>query len=64
MLQRLADQIREGKVRVKLFLRHTLHAKLYLCFPNTYNHPAVGFLGSSNLTFSGPQPTRASSTST
>lgn len=53
VLQRLADQIRGGKVRVRLFLRHTLHAKLYLCFPNTYNLPAVGFLGSSNLTFSG-----------
>lgn len=53
VLQRLADQIRQGKVRVKLFLRHTLHAKLYLCFPNTYNLPAIGFLGSSNLTLSG-----------
>ncbi|MGI9175228.1 MAG: helicase-related protein [Rhodothermales bacterium] len=52
-LQRLAGQIREGKVRVKLFLRHSLHAKLYLCFPNTYNTPSVGFVGSSNLTFSG-----------
>jgi superfamily II DNA or RNA helicase len=53
VLQRLATQIREGRVRVKLFLRQTLHAKLYLCFPNTYNLPSVGFLGSSNLTFSG-----------
>ncbi|HIL58885.1 MAG TPA: NgoFVII family restriction endonuclease [Rhodothermales bacterium] len=53
VLQRLATQIREGRVRVKLFLRHTLHAKLYLCFPNTFNQPAIGFLGSSNLTFSG-----------
>ena len=53
VLQRLAAQIREGRVRVKLFLRHTLHAKLYLCFPNTFNQPAIGFLGSSNLTFSG-----------
>lgn len=53
VLQRLAKQIREGRVRVKLFLRHALHAKLYLCFPNTYNLPSVGFLGSSNLTLSG-----------
>ena len=53
VIQRLAAQIREGRVRVKLFLRHTLHAKLYLCFPNTFNQPAIGFLGSSNLTFSG-----------
>ena len=54
-LQQLAQQIRDEKVRVKLYLRHTLHAKLYLCFPNTYNLPAVGFVGSSNLTFSGLQ---------
>mgnify|MGYP006275547945 CR=1 FL=1 len=52
-LQRLSQQIRSDQVRVKLFLKHSLHAKLYLCFPNTYNQPAVGFLGSSNLTFSG-----------
>jgi hypothetical protein len=31
-LRRLAAQIRSGKLVVKLFLRHTLHAKLYLCF--------------------------------
>src|SRR5690606_24636197 len=29
-LQRLARQIKAGKVQVKLFLRHPLHAKLYL----------------------------------
>ncbi len=52
-LRRLASQIRARKVRVKLFLRHQLHAKLYLLFrPDTVN-PAVGFLGSSNLTFAG-----------
>ncbi len=54
-LQQLADQIRAGKVRVKLFLRQSLHAKLYLCFPNTYTTPSVGFVGSSNLTFTGLQ---------
>ena len=32
-LRRLADQIRKQKVVVKLFLRHPLHAKLYLLFP-------------------------------
>lgn len=52
-LRRLARQIRAGKVRVKLFLRHNLHAKLYICYPNIYNLPAIAFLGSSNLTFSG-----------
>ena len=29
---RLASQIQSGKVVVKLFLRHPLHAKLYLLF--------------------------------
>ncbi len=53
-LQRLARQIRAKKVRVKLYLRNPLHAKLYLCFrPNEPNFKVVGFLGSSNLTFSG-----------
>ena len=31
-LRRLAAQIATGKVVVKLFLRHPLHAKLYLLF--------------------------------
>src|SRR5438309_4770807 len=30
-LRRLATQLKAGKVVVKLFLRHPLHAKLYLC---------------------------------
>ena len=52
-LRRLAAQIRAGKVVVKLFLRHTLHAKLYLLFRPDPNTPRVGFLGSSNLTLAG-----------
>ncbi|MBI4626082.1 MAG: NgoFVII family restriction endonuclease, partial [Verrucomicrobia bacterium] len=52
-LRRLAAQLRAGKVAVKLFLRHSLHAKLYLCFRNDPNNPITGFVGSSNLTFSG-----------
>ena len=32
-LRRLAAQITAGKLVVKLFLRHPLHAKLYLLFP-------------------------------
>lgn len=52
-LQRLANQIRSGKLVVKLFMRHQLHAKLYLLHRNDYNTPIVGYLGSSNLTFSG-----------
>ncbi len=52
-LQRLANQIRSGKLVVKLFMRHQLHAKLYLLHRTDYNTPIVGYLGSSNLTFSG-----------
>jgi len=52
-LQRLAEQIKAGKVVVKLFLRHTLHAKLYLLFRNDQDAPRVGYLGSSNLTLAG-----------
>lgn len=53
-LKKLAAQIRAKKVVVKLYLRHTLHAKLYLLFrPEDPTTKIVGFLGSSNLTFSG-----------
>jgi hypothetical protein len=52
-LRRLAAQIKAGKVMVKLFLRHTLHAKLYLLHRTDSITPIVGYLGSSNLTFSG-----------
>src|SRR5579875_1904886 len=53
-LRRLSRELRSGKLAVKLFLRHKLHAKLYLLYqPDNYNTPIVGFLGSSNLTFAG-----------
>src|ERR1035441_5667332 len=52
-LRRLSSQLKAGKVVVKLHLRHTLHAKLYLCFRSDPNNPITGFLGSSNLTLSG-----------
>lgn len=52
-LQRLAAQIKEKKVTVKLFLRHPLHAKLYLLYRQDYNNPISGYLGSSNLTLAG-----------
>jgi superfamily II DNA or RNA helicase len=52
-LRRLAEQLRSDKVRVKLFLRHTLHAKLYLLYRQDPNNPKIGFLGSSNLTLPG-----------
>ena len=52
-LRRLADQLKTGKVQVKLFLRHTLHAKLYLLFREDIATPLIGYMGSSNLTVSG-----------
>jgi superfamily II DNA or RNA helicase len=52
-LRRLSAQLKAGKVVVKLFLRHPLHAKLYLVHRTDPNNPTIGFLGSSNLTLSG-----------
>ncbi len=52
-LQNLAKQLREKKVIVKTFLRYQLHAKLYLLYRQDKNVPIVGYLGSSNLTYSG-----------
>ncbi len=52
-LRRLSDQIKTRKIVVKLFLRHPLHAKLYLLHRNDLNNPSTGFVGSSNLTFAG-----------
>ena len=52
-LRQLAQQIRDEKVKVKLFLRHPLHAKLYLLYRPDPVTPIVGYLGSSNLTLAG-----------
>ena len=52
-LQRLARQLEAKKVVVKLFLKHTLHAKLYLLFRSDPINPIVAYLGSSNLTQAG-----------
>lgn len=52
-LRRLAKQITDKKVVVKLHARYPLHAKLYLNFRPDPNNPTVGFLGSSNLTMAG-----------
>ena len=52
-LRRLAKQIRGKKLTVKLYLRHNLHAKLYLLHRADPVNPKVGFVGSSNLTFAG-----------
>jgi superfamily II DNA or RNA helicase len=52
-LRCLARQIKNKQVVVKLFLRHSLHAKLYLLFRPDPINPVVSYLGSSNLTMSG-----------
>jgi hypothetical protein len=52
-LRQLARQLRSGKVAVKLYLRHRLHAKLYLFHRQDAFAPVIGYLGSSNLTFAG-----------
>ena len=52
-LQRLSQQLKDGKISVKLFLRHPLHAKLYICFREDANNPATAFVGSSNMTMAG-----------
>ena len=52
-LRQLAAQLRAKKVVVKLFLRHPLHAKLYMLYRDDPVNPIVSYLGSSNLTFAG-----------
>ncbi|WP_138502885.1 helicase-related protein [Nostoc sp. PA-18-2419] len=52
-LRQLSHQLKTQKLIIKLFLRHPLHAKLYLVHRHDPNTPIVGFLGSSNLTLPG-----------
>jgi superfamily II DNA or RNA helicase len=52
-LRQLSRQLKERKLVVRLFLRHSLHAKLYLLFREDAVSPIVGYLGSSNLTVAG-----------
>ncbi|HEV7223479.1 MAG TPA: SNF2-related protein, partial [Pirellulales bacterium] len=52
-LRRLAAKITSNKLVVKLYLRHSLHAKLYLLFRQDPLNPTIGYLGSSNLTLAG-----------
>jgi superfamily II DNA or RNA helicase len=52
-LRKLSSQIKAKKVVVKLFLRHPLHAKLYLLFRDDKINPIIGYVGSSNLTLAG-----------
>ena len=52
-LRRLAIQIKAKKLVVKLYLRHSLHAKLYLMYRSDPMNPIIGYVGSSNLTMAG-----------
>ncbi len=53
-LRTLRRQLGEGKVCVKLHLRHPLHAKLYLAYrPTDTSNPVMSIMGSSNLTLGG-----------
>ncbi len=52
-LRQLVSQLKAKKLVVKLFIKHKLHAKLYLLYRNDPNNPITGFLGSSNLTMAG-----------
>lgn len=52
-LQRLRSQLLAHKLQVKLFLRHPLHAKLYLIYRRDRATPIISYVGSSNLTLSG-----------
>ncbi len=52
-LRELAQQLKARQVKVKLFLRHPLHAKLYLIRRSDPITPLIAYLGSSNLTRSG-----------
>ncbi len=52
-LRKLAAQLRGGKLTVKFFGAHPLHAKLYLAHRDDKMNPRSGFVGSSNLTLAG-----------
>ncbi len=52
-LRKLSLQIKKKKVVVKLYLRHPLHAKLYLLFRDDKINSIIGYVGSSNLTLAG-----------
>lgn len=53
-LRVLARQLEENKLTVKLYLRESLHAKLYLAYnPDSKFKKVFSFMGSSNFTYSG-----------
>lgn len=52
-LKDLKQQLIQNKVIVKLYLKENLHAKLYLFHKEEKFNNKIGYVGSSNLTFSG-----------
>jgi hypothetical protein len=52
-LRQLAWQLHTGKLVVKVYLPHPLHAKLYLVHRQDADNPMTAFVGSSNLTMAG-----------
>ena len=52
-LRQLAAQLRAQQLVVKVYLRHLLHAKLYLLYRQDPVNPVIAYLGSSNLTLAG-----------
>lgn len=53
-LRRLSDQMKKEQVCVKLYLKESLHAKLYLAYrPDDHFNKIQAIMGSSNLTYSG-----------
>ncbi len=52
-LRRLVEQLRSGRLQVKVFTAYPLHAKLYLTYHDSERTPIIGYLGSSNLTLAG-----------
>lgn len=53
ILNQLAQQLKDEKLVVKLFVEYPLHAKLYLIHRADKFHPVLSYLGSSNLTLAG-----------
>lgn len=54
-IKHLLRQLKSGKVVVKLFLKHQLHAKLYLAYSKDSITNKLALVGSSNFTFAGLQ---------
>lgn len=52
-LRQLLAQLKASQVVVRLYVKHPLHAKLYLLIREDHITPSIGYLGSSNLTLAG-----------